>query len=182
MVARADKGDRTSSGFDWRIEKWLDTKEIFDKVLESSYSVCNQQRGPYFIIFKLYPSRLQYSVSLIYWVVLLRKSTEPTSACSSPLGFGIDEVFQEVKLPPLYSYPWRRVCMIEVDTTCIDSEPVVLVCCLHLWGRIFDMTPPNVNTKGRATCDSQLLLPTNTVLFAVQRTGHNETKDRVGPS
>ena len=44
------------------------------------------------------------------------------------------------------------------------------------------MTPPNVNTKGRATCDSQLLLPTNSVMFAVQRTGHNETKDRVDPS
>ena len=45
------------------------------------------------------------------------------------------------------------------------------------------MTPPNVNTKGRATCDSKLLLPSNTtVLFTVHRTGYNETKDRVGPS
>ena len=63
--------------FDCSIEKWFDTKEIFDKVLESSYGVWIQQRGPYFIIFKQFACRLQYSVSLIYWVVWLRKSTEP---------------------------------------------------------------------------------------------------------
>ena len=52
-----------------------------------------------------------------------------------------------------------------------------------LWDRIFDMTPPNINTKGRATCDSKSLLPfKTTLLLTVHRTGYNETKDRVGPS
>ena len=146
-----------------------------------------QQRGPYFIIFKLFACRLQYSVSLIN---ILSGLTEKVhwASCSSPPGFGINELFQEVKLPPLYSYP------LTLSRDCVYAW---LKWILHARFRTrgFSMLSPLVGPDLRhdtSECSyqrtsnmcrsSQLLLPANTVLFAVQRTGYNQTKDRVSPS